>query len=103
MTSGVTDTKPALFRYQDIVQCWRTLSEEGFWAKFTVDGHVMSYTAISNQLKEERMAADHQLAEEARVKYGKDFDLMFEYRRGGTHLVRDKESAIAKRYRSLQK
>jgi len=53
--------------------------------------------------KVECVAADHQLAEEARDKYDDDFDLMFEYRRGGTHHVRDKESAIAKHYRSLQK
>jgi hypothetical protein len=63
----------------------------------------MSFTAILNQLKEERVAADHQLAEEARERYGNDFELMFKYRRGGTHHVRDKESAIAKHYRDLQK
>lgn len=45
------------------------------------------------------MAADHELAEEVRARYAMDFASMFEYWRGGTHLVRNKESAIAKCYR----
>jgi hypothetical protein len=38
----------------------------------------MSFTAILNQLKAERVAADHGLAEEARDRYGDDFDSMFD-------------------------
>jgi len=62
----------------------------------------MSYTAICDVLKKERMAADHLLAEQAKAEYGDGFSSVFEYRRGGEHLVRDKQSAIAKHYHSLQ-
>lgn len=47
------------------------------------------------------MAADQLLAEQAKDEYGDEFDSVFEYRRGGEHIVRNKQSAIAKCYRSL--
>ena len=56
----------------------------------------MSYTAICGALKEERIAADHRLAVQARAEFGDSFEEMFEYRRGGEYFVRIKESAIAK-------
>jgi hypothetical protein len=62
----------------------------------------MSYTAICKALKEERMANDHHLAEKARTDFGDRFEELFEYRRGGEHLVRNKDSAVARRYRDLQ-
>jgi len=61
----------------------------------------MSYTAICKALKEERVAANRRLTEQAKDEYGGEFSSIFEYRRGGEHLVKNKQSAIARQYRSL--
>jgi hypothetical protein len=63
----------------------------------------MSYKAICNVLKKERMANDHIDAVHAKEEYGDRFDSIFTYRKGGQHLVMNKESAIAKHYHTLQK
>jgi len=63
----------------------------------------MSYKAICDALKEERMANDHIDAVRAKEEYGDRFDSMFTYRRGGQLLVMNKESAIARQYRTLHK
>ncbi|KAH9007915.1 hypothetical protein EDB85DRAFT_1884154, partial [Lactarius pseudohatsudake] len=94
-------TKKNWANWRYIATSWNELMEHGFWRKFTADGQPMSYTAICEALKEERMAADRRVAEQAKDKYGDGFDAAFEYRRGGDHIVRNKSSAIARRYRSL--
>ncbi|KAH9164833.1 hypothetical protein EDB89DRAFT_2067853 [Lactarius sanguifluus] len=94
-------TKKNWAHWRDIATSWQELTETGFWQKFTADGQPMSYTAICEALKEERMAADRCLAEQAKDKYGDGFGAAFEYRRGSQHIVRNKSSAIAKHYRSL--
>lgn len=80
---------------------WRTLTEKGFWQKFSTDHQPMSYTAICEALKEERKVANHHFAERAHGEYGTRFDSAFEYRRGSEHIVRKKASAVAKHYHSL--
>ncbi|KAH9020930.1 hypothetical protein EDB85DRAFT_2001884 [Lactarius pseudohatsudake] len=94
-------TKKNWAHWRDIATSWQELTETGFWQKFTADGQPMSYTAICEALKEERMAADRCLAEQAKDKYGDGFGAAFEYRRGSEHIVRNKSSAIARHYRSL--
>jgi len=88
--------------WEDIAMSWQELTEKGFWQRFSVDHQPMSYTAICEVLKEERMADDHYLAERARVEYKDNFEEVFGYRRGGERLVRNKDSAIAKKYRILR-
>ncbi|KAH8991650.1 hypothetical protein EDB83DRAFT_2239328 [Lactarius deliciosus] len=85
----------------DIATSWQELTETSFWQKFTTDGQLMSYTAICEALKEECMATNRCLAEQAKDKYGNGFGAAFEYWRGSQHIVRNKSSVIAKHYRSL--
>lgn len=94
-------TKKNWAHWRDIAASWQTLTEDHFWLKFSTGQQRMSYTAICEVLKEERMAADRHLAERARDEYGDGFGSVFEYRRGGQHLVKNKQSAIARHYRSL--
>lgn len=61
----------------------------------------MSYTAICEALKDERMAANHHDSEQARAEWGVKFVPAFRYRRGSKLFVMNKESAIAKHYRTL--
>ena len=64
----------------------------------------MSYTAICEALKDhdERIAANSCVAGQAKDVYGDSFSTVFKYRKGGKHLVRNKELSIARHYRSLQ-
>ncbi|KAI9456701.1 hypothetical protein BJY52DRAFT_1120951 [Lactarius psammicola] len=95
-------TKKNWAHWRNIATSWQELTETGFWQKFTAsNGQPMSYTAICEALKEERMAADERLAKQAKDKYGDNFSATFEYRRGSEHIVRNKSSAIARHYRSL--
>ncbi|KAH9026893.1 hypothetical protein EDB84DRAFT_1272925, partial [Lactarius hengduanensis] len=94
-------TKKNWANWRYIATSWKELTEDGFWRKFTADGQPMSYTAICEALKEERMAADRRVAEQAKDKYGDGFGAAFEYCRGGEHIVRNKSSAIARHFRSL--
>ncbi|KAH9043623.1 hypothetical protein EDB85DRAFT_1911398 [Lactarius pseudohatsudake] len=95
-------TKKNWAHWRDIATSWQELTETGFWQKFTADGQPMSYTAICEALKGERMAAARCLAEQAKDKYSDGFGAAFEYRRGSEHIVRNKSSAIARHYLSLQ-
>ena len=61
----------------------------------------MLYTAIVKAMKAERMAAHGHLTEQARAKFGENFNSMFEYRRGSERIVRNKQLAIAKFFLSL--
>lgn len=63
----------------------------------------MSYKAICEKMKKERMANDEIDAAHAKEEYGDRFETTFTYRRGRDHLVMKKVSAIAKQYRTLQK
>lgn len=62
----------------------------------------MTYKAICEQLKRERMVKDAIDAERAKVEYGDSFDSTFSYRKGDKFFVMHKESAIARHFRSLQ-
>ncbi|KAN0133341.1 hypothetical protein V8E53_008781 [Lactarius tabidus] len=88
--------------WQEIVTSWHGLSEVGFWKKFSSDKGPMSYTAITENLQLERIAADRHDAAKAKEEYGAGFDAAFTYRRGGGHFVMSKDVAIAKQYRTLQ-
>jgi hypothetical protein len=61
----------------------------------------MKFTDICKALKAERIAADHCVAEQAKAEYGDQYSPIFEYRRGSDRMVRNKPSAVAKHYRSL--
>lgn len=87
---------------QDIAASWQELTRDGFWRKFSTDQGPMAYTAICNVLKTERMHADHLRAEQAKAAYDQDFDSTFKYRKGGEHLVRKTDSAIARHFEALQ-
>ncbi|KAH9032488.1 hypothetical protein EDB85DRAFT_2145603 [Lactarius pseudohatsudake] len=95
-------TKKNWAHWRDIATSWQELTEKGFWLKFSIDHQPMSYTAICEVLKEERAAANRRLAQQAKDEYGDGFSSVFEYRRGSDHLVKNKQSAIARQYRSLQ-
>ncbi|KAN0127741.1 hypothetical protein V8E53_014461 [Lactarius tabidus] len=88
--------------WQEIVTSWHGLSEVGFWKKFSTDKGPMSYTAITENLQLERIAADRHDAAKAKEEYGAGFDAAFTYRRGGGHFVMSKDVAIAKQYHTLQ-
>lgn len=81
---------------------WQKLTEAGFWQKFSAEKGPMSYTAITDALQVERIAADRRDATKAKEEYGDGFDAAFTYRRGGELIVRSSDSAIAKHYRMLQ-
>ncbi|KAI9446966.1 hypothetical protein BJY52DRAFT_1127783 [Lactarius psammicola] len=95
-------TKKTWAHWRDIATSWQELGEDGFWRRFSTNQRPMSYTAICEALKEERMATHRRVTEQAKVTYGNDFGPAFIYRRGSEHIVRNKESAIAKRYHTLQ-
>ncbi|KAH9023513.1 hypothetical protein EDB84DRAFT_1564685 [Lactarius hengduanensis] len=80
-------TKKNWANWRYIATSWKELTEDGFWRKFTADGQPMSYTAICEALKEERMAADRRVAEQAKDKYGDGFGAAFEYCRGATTVL----------------
>jgi hypothetical protein len=62
----------------------------------------MTFTAISQQLRQQRLAEDKILAEQARAEYGIKFSELFTYRCGSKILVLTDPSSIAKHYRTLQ-
>lgn len=94
-------TKKNWAHWQHIAMSWQELTEAGFCRKFTASSQSMSYTAICEVLKEEHMAADRRVAEQARDQYSNGFGTVFEYRRGSEHVVRNKSLAIARHYCSL--
>ncbi|KAH9040622.1 hypothetical protein EDB85DRAFT_1886735 [Lactarius pseudohatsudake] len=87
--------------WQYIATSWNKLTDDGFWQKFTANSQLMSYTAICEALKEERMATNHHVAKQAKDKYGDRFGAAFKYWRGSDHIVRNKFSAIARHYHTL--
>jgi len=61
----------------------------------------MSYTAITKQLWEARVAKDQEQAEEVKQKYGDLFAETFSYCQGGKVFVMTDPTAIANHYCSL--
>lgn len=61
----------------------------------------MSFTAIAKQLRDERLADAHVLAERAKAEYGDSFNETFSYRRGSQRFTMTKPAMIAKRFREL--
>lgn len=89
---------------QEIVTSWQQLTEAGFRHRFSAGAGkgLKSFTAILDDLQEERRAADWRDATKAREEYGDGFDEVFRYRRGSGHFVMSKDAAIARHYRTLQ-
>lgn len=85
-----------------MVERWRQSSPEDFWAEFSSDnGKYMTFTAISQHLRQSRLADDAKLAEAVKDRYGELFPDHFSYRRGGEVRVMVDATAIANRYRGL--
>jgi hypothetical protein len=74
-----------------------------FWAKFTDEnGERMSFTAISQVLRNEREEKEKELANEARQVYSHErFQELFSYRKSGRKFVKTKDAEIAKTYERL--
>ncbi|KAK6987429.1 hypothetical protein R3P38DRAFT_2499831, partial [Favolaschia claudopus] len=87
-----------------LVDRYRSETPEQFWTTFSsANGTKLSYTSINNQLRDERKAADEDLAQQARLEYGDEFAHKFSYRcsKTGQRVVMSKASAIAREYRRL--
>ncbi|KAJ7585013.1 hypothetical protein C8J56DRAFT_140700 [Mycena floridula] len=86
-----------------VMESYTSMSSQSFWARFSVDGKRMSFTAISTALRDEREEECQRIAACARLEYGDQFAEMFKYRKGSQTLVMTKDSAVAKRYQELQR
>jgi hypothetical protein len=62
----------------------------------------MTFTAISQHLRKQRLAEDKATADKAKAEYGVSFSEFFTYRRGSQMLVMSDPTSIAKHYRALQ-
>jgi hypothetical protein len=82
---------------------YRKSSPASFWEDFTDEnGKRMSFTAISQALRNEREADVAALAEQARSMYSKErFAQLFSYSKGGERRVKTKDAEIAKTYQKL--
>jgi hypothetical protein len=63
---------------------------------------IISYRAISNQLRQIRSERDAEDAALAKEEYGDEFDTVFSYRKGGKQMVLRRHQDIARRYRLLK-
>ncbi|KAG1781377.1 hypothetical protein EV702DRAFT_962780 [Suillus placidus] len=86
---------------QDIIQCYRQSSPEAFWAKFSIDGECMTFTAIIQKLHNTRKEVHSCIVQQAHKEFGPTFDASFTYQRGGREYVMTKPSTIVKRYIEL--
>lgn len=74
-----------------------------FWDEFTEDGKCMSFTAISDRLRNLREEEDEKDANKAKEEYSEEsFAQSFGYRKGGKTYTMQKNKDIAKRYRELR-
>jgi hypothetical protein len=92
---------PPLPPPQYIVERYRALLPDGFWAKFSMKGKRHSYTTITNCLRTQHALADKSTAEKARQEYGASFDTVFSYHHGGRQRVMNTNQKIAAKYREL--
>ncbi|KAH7903549.1 hypothetical protein BJ138DRAFT_1120269 [Hygrophoropsis aurantiaca] len=97
-------TKSKWFEFKVVVKRWREAgSPEAFWADFKqANGQPMKYTAITKRLRQERMAVDREVADQAREEYGDRFGETFKYRQGADWYVMKDPAKIASRYRDLR-
>ncbi|KAJ7593476.1 hypothetical protein C8J56DRAFT_1128865, partial [Mycena floridula] len=86
-----------------VMELYTSMSSQSFWARFSVDGKRMSFTAISTALRDEHKEECQRIAACARLEYRDQFAEMFKYRKGSQTLVMTKDSAVAKRYQELQR
>jgi hypothetical protein len=86
---------------QHVVERYRALSPDGFWAEFSSNGKHLSYTAITTHLRAQRALADKRMAEQARQEYGALFESVFSYRHGSGQRVMTTNQKIAEKYREL--
>lgn len=77
------------------------MSPDGFWQKFSDNGRHLNYSAIIKRLCQDRTAADHILARQAKEEYGDEFASKFSYRCGNQIKVMSSDQKIAERYRAL--
>jgi hypothetical protein len=88
---------------QYIMDEYQGSSPTDFWNKFTDEkGKRMSFTAISQVLRDDREAAAIALAEKARKAFSRErFDELFSYTKGGRKYIKTKDVDIAKTYEKL--
>ena len=85
-----------------IVERWRQSTPVEFWKEFSLpNGGQMTFTAIGQKLRQQRLDEDKALSERAKLEYGDTFSSFFTYRKGSQNLVMTDPTFIAKRYRSL--
>lgn len=74
-----------------------------FWHKFTdEEGKRMSFTTISQVLRDKREVGAKAMAGQARNAYSKDrFNELFSYTKSGKKRVKTKDGDIAKTYQQL--
>jgi hypothetical protein len=66
------------------------------------NGDRMTFTAITQLLRQQRVTKDYEDAEQAKKDYGASFSEYFTYHRGGETLVMSDPTSIAKCYRTLR-
>jgi hypothetical protein len=87
-----------------LVTEYRCLGQSDFWSKYTANGKRLPVTSVLEKMKIERLQADREIAELAKVQYGNDFSRLFTYRKAGQSgfCILSQAHAIARRYRELQ-
>jgi hypothetical protein len=96
------DGSHQLISLQVVIERWRRTTPEDFWKEFSHDdGTRMTFTGIIACLRQQRLAQDRAIAEQAHREYGDTFQDHFTYRRGSQVLIMSDPVSIAKRYRSL--
>ncbi|KAH7904262.1 hypothetical protein BJ138DRAFT_1073587 [Hygrophoropsis aurantiaca] len=96
-------TKKKWYEWKVVVHRWREAgSPDAFWESFSANGKRMTFTAITKQLREERMEADKRDAARARVEHAADFGEKYKYRQGANWYTLTDDTAIANRFRLLQ-
>jgi hypothetical protein len=84
-------------------------SSEEFWEQMLLppakpnSGGKVSFTAISNKLREMRSDQDKQDVVRAREEYSDNFDTLFFYKKRGMKTILSQDKDIARHYRLLKK
>ncbi len=82
---------------------YQKMTPAEFWHRFTdEEGRRMTFTAISQVLRDEREADAVTMARRARCAYREDrFNKLFSYTKSGQKRIKTKDVDIAKTYRML--
>jgi hypothetical protein len=85
-----------------MVERWRKGTPEEFWQEFSHDnGSKMTFTAISQHLRQQRILEDKATAEQVKAEYGLRFSEHFNYHYKNRVMEMTDAASIAKRYRAL--